>query len=103
VDETLRAGVILPRPASKGRLEEGGVIATCVRCDNEFELVAEWHDTIAEEATGESVTLVYRSVVCDDCLSESEVELRQKWETGNPVDPGLMGVDPRPERRLTEG
>jgi hypothetical protein len=33
-----------------------------------------------EEATGESVTLVYRSVVRDDWLSESEVELRQKWE-----------------------
>jgi hypothetical protein len=46
--------------------------------------------------------LVYRSVVCDDCLSESEVELRQKWENGNPVDPVLMGVDPRPERRVTE-
>ena len=79
---------------------KGGAIATCVRCDNEFELVAEWHHTITE-ATGEGVTLVYRSVVCDDCLSQSEIEQREKWETGDPVDPVLLGLDPRPERHVT--
>jgi hypothetical protein len=63
-------------------------------------LVAELHHIITEEPTGESVTLVYTSVVCDDCLTESEVEQRVKWETGDPVDPVLMGLDPRPERRV---
>jgi hypothetical protein len=81
------------------RHEKGGAIATCVRCDNEFELAAEWHHTITEE-TGETVTLVYTSVVCDDCLSQSEVEQRERWQAGSPVDPVLMGLDPRPERRV---
>ena len=76
-------------------------IATCVRCGNEFELVAEWHHAISED--GDRLTLVYRSAVCDDCLTQSELEQRLKWETGEPVDPVLMGVDPRPERRVTAG
>jgi hypothetical protein len=45
--------------------------------------------------------LVYRSLVCDACLTESEVEQRAKWKTGDPIDPTLMGLDPRPERRAT--
>jgi hypothetical protein len=76
-------------------------MATCVRCDDQFELVAEWR-TITEEATGESVTLVYRSLVCDDCLTELEVEQREKWAMGDSVDPMLMGLDPRPERLVSE-
>ena len=76
-------------------------MATCVRCEDEFELVAEWHRTFTE-ATGERITLVYRSVVCDDCLSESEVGLRRKWAMGDPIDPALMGLDPSPERRVSE-
>jgi hypothetical protein len=78
-----RIRVTLPPNADPRR----GTIATCARCDNEFELVAEWHRTITEEATGQSLTLVYTSVVCDDCLTESEVEQRAKWKAGDPVDP----------------
>jgi hypothetical protein len=74
-------------------------VATCVRCNDEFELVAEWHRTFTE-ATGETVTLVYRSVVCDDCLTEAEAEERGKWSLGDAVDPVLMGLTSDPERRV---
>jgi hypothetical protein len=80
---------------------EGEPIATCVRCDNEFELIAEWHHAISED--GERLTLVYTSVVCDDCLTEAEVNQRVKWEAGDSVDPVLMGLDPRPAQRVTAG
>lgn len=76
-------------------------MATCVRCDNEFELVGEWQSTMTE-ASGERVTLIYRSLVCDACLTEAEAEQREKWAFGDPVDPIVMGLDPRPERRLSE-
>ena len=76
-------------------------MATCVRCDDEFELVGEWHRSFTE-AKGERVTLVYRSLICDDCLTESEVGQREKWAMGDPINPALMGLDPSPERRHGE-
>ena len=76
-------------------------MATCARCEDEFELAAEWHRTFTE-STGERVTLVYRSVVCDDCLSESELGQREKWAMGDPIDPALMALHPSPEQRVSE-
>jgi len=74
-------------------------MATCVRCNTEFELVSEW-STIIEEA-GERLTLIYTSVVCDDCLTESEIAHRAEWNPGDPVDPALMALGPAPERLVT--
>ena len=63
--------------------------------------MAEWHRTVTEEEDGQSVTLVYTSLVCDGCLTESEVEQRAKWKAGDPVDPVLLGLGPSAERRAS--